>query len=51
MTKQYLTAARPAQEDLQPILREDVEIAVTALKTGKSAGVDNIPVELVQASG
>ena len=33
-----------------PILRE-VEAAVKALKMGKSAGVDNIPVELVQAGG
>ena len=32
-----------------PILREDVEAAVKALKMGKSAGVDNIPAELVQA--
>ena len=38
-------------EDLQPILREKVEIAVTSLKKGKSAGVDNIPAELVQAGG
>ena len=30
-------------EDLQPILREEFEIAITALKTGKSAGIDNIP--------
>ena len=32
-----------------PILREEVEAAVKALKMGKSAGVDNIPAELVQA--
>ena len=38
-------------EDLQPILREEVEIAVASLKKGKSAGVDNIPAELVQAGG
>ena len=37
--------------DLQPILREEVEIAVASLKKGKSAGVDNIPAELVQAGG
>ena len=37
------------EEDLQPILREEVEIAVAALKKGTSAGVDNIPAELVQA--
>ena len=39
------------QSALQPILREEVEIAVAALKKGKSAGVDNIPAELVQAGG
>ena len=36
---------------IQPILREEVEITVAALKKGKSAGVDNIPAELVQAGG
>ena len=39
------------EEDLQPILREEVELAVVSLKKGKSAGVDNIPAELVQAGG
>ena len=39
------------QEDLQPILREEVEIAVASLKKGKSSGVDNIPAELVQGGG
>ena len=37
--------------NLQPTLREEVEIAVASLKKGKSAGVDNIPAELVQAGG
>ena len=37
------------QEDLQPILREEVEIAAAASKKGKSAGVDNIPAFFVQA--
>ena len=37
------------EENLQPILREKVEIAVASLKKGKSAGADNIPAELVQA--
>ena len=37
------------QEDLQSILRAKVEIAVASLKKGKSAGVNNIPAELVQA--
>ena len=38
-------------EDDHPILREEVEAAVQSLKKGKSAGVDNIPAELVQAGG
>ena len=38
-------------ENLQPILHEEVKIAVASLKKGKSAGVDNIPEELVQAGG
>ena len=38
-------------EQHHPILREEVEAAVKALKMGKSAGVDNIPAELVQAGG
>ena len=41
----------PTEEDLQPILREEVETAVASLKKGKSAGVDNIPAELVQGGG
>ena len=36
-------------EEHHPILREEVEAAVKALKMGKSAGADNIPAELVQA--
>ena len=38
-------------EDDHPILREEVEAAVQSLKKWKSAGVDNIPAELVQAGG
>ena len=38
-------------EDDHPILRKEVEAAVQSLKKGKSAGVDNIPAELVQAGG
>ena len=34
-----------------PILREEVEAAVTSLKSGKSARVYNIPSELFQAGG
>ena len=35
-------------ENDHPILRREVEAAVRSLKKGKSAGVDNIPAELVQ---
>ena len=38
-------------EDDNPILRREVEDAVQSLKKGKSAGVDNISAELVQAGG
>ena len=37
--------------DLKPILHEEVEIAVAALKRGVSAGANNVPAELVQAGG
>ena len=33
------------------ILRREVEAAVQSLKKGKSAALDNIPAELVQAGG
>ena len=46
-----LDCNQPPEEDLQPILREEVEIAVASLNKGKSAGFDNIPAELVQAGG
>ena len=46
-----LDCSQPSEKDLQPILREEVEIAVASLKKGKSAGVDNIPAELVRAGG
>ena len=41
-----LDCSQPPEEDLQQILREEVEIAVASLKKGKSAGVDNIPAEI-----
>ena len=41
----------PTNNDSYPILREEVEAAVKSLKKGKSAGVDKIPSELVQAGG
>ena len=37
--------------DDHPILRREVEAAIQSLKKGKTAGVDNIPAELVQAGG
>ena len=46
-----LDCSQPPEEDLQPILCEEVEIAVPSLKEGKSAEFDNIPAELVQAGG
>ena len=46
-----LDCSQPPEEDLQPILRGEVEIAMASLKKGKSAGVDNIQAELVQAGG
>ena len=46
-----LDCSQPPEEDLQPTLCEEVEIAVASLKKGKSAGVDNIPAELVEAGG
>ena len=36
-------------EDGHPSLRKEMEATVQLLKKGKSAGVDNIPAELVQA--
>ena len=38
-------------EDDHPLLRREVEAAVQSLKKWKSAGVNNIPAELVQAGG
>ena len=38
-------------EDDHSILHREVEAAVQSLKKGKSAGVDNIPAEVVQAGG
>ena len=46
-----LNCTQTDKEDDHPILRREVEAAVQSLKKGKSAGVDNIPAELVQAGG
>ena len=37
------------EEESLPILRTEVEVATRSLKRGKSAGVDNIPGELIRA--
>ena len=46
-----LNCTQTDTEDDHPILRREVEAAVQSVKKGKSAGVDNIPAELVQAGG
>ena len=46
-----LNCTKTDTEDDHPILRREVEAAVQSLKKGKSARVDNIPAELVQAGG
>ena len=47
----YQIVARQTQRMATPILRKEVEAAVQSLKKVKSAGVDSIPAELVQAYG
>ncbi|WP_419612663.1 hypothetical protein, partial [Thiolapillus sp.] len=44
-----LNCTQTDTEDDHPILCREVEAAAQSLKKGKSAGVDNIPAELVQA--
>ena len=46
-----LNCAQTDIEDDHPILRKEVEAAVQSLKKGKSAEVDNVPAELIQAGG
>ncbi len=46
-----LNCPQTDKEDDHPILCRELEAAVRSLKKGKSAGVDNIPAELVQAGG
>ena len=46
-----LNCTQTDREDDHPILRREVEAEVQPLKKGKSAEVDNIPTELVQAGG
>ena len=49
--RQYWNVPRQAQRMTTPSFPKTVEAAVQSLKKGKSAGVDNIPAELVQAGG
>ena len=51
MNTEVLDRPMTTEEDNFSILREEVEAAVKSLKKGKSARVDNIPVELIQAGG
>jgi len=46
-----LTNQESTNDDNFPILREEVENAIKSLKTGKSAGNDNIPAELLKSGG
>ena len=48
---EVLNGPPATNNDNHPILREEVEAAVKTSKKGKSAGVDNIPAEMVQAGG
>ena len=49
--QEVLNVPPASNTDTTPIPRAEVISAVNSLKKGKSAGVDNIPVELVQAGG
>ncbi|KAK3881877.1 hypothetical protein Pcinc_013718 [Petrolisthes cinctipes] len=46
-----LNVEEPTNEDDYPILRDEVVAAVDSLRSGKSAGVDNIPSELLKQGG
>ncbi|KAK3867667.1 hypothetical protein Pcinc_026891, partial [Petrolisthes cinctipes] len=46
-----LNVEEPTNEDAYPILRDEVVAAVDSLRSGKSAGVDNIPSELLKHGG
>ena len=46
-----LSCPQTDTEDDHPILRKEVEAAVQLFKKGKSARIDNIPAELIQAGG
>ena len=40
-----------SNNDQQAIFRKEIEAAVKYLKINRSAGIDNIPVEQIQATG
>ena len=46
-----LDSSQHLEEDLQPILRQEVKNRISCTENRKSAGVNNIPTELVQAGG
>ncbi|KAK3871096.1 hypothetical protein Pcinc_023742 [Petrolisthes cinctipes] len=46
-----LNVEEPTNEDDYPILRDEVVATVDSLRSGKSAGVDNIPSELLKPGG
>ena len=46
-----LTVNEPSDQDNFHILESEVKAAIQALKIGKSAGIDNIPAELIKAGG
>ena len=48
---EVLNVSPATNNDNYPILREGLKAAVKSLKKGKSAGADNVPVELLQAGG
>ena len=50
VTMPFWTAVSP-QKKIYNQFHEEIEITVASLKKRKSAGVDNIPEELVQAGG
>ena len=51
MWSQSAACPKTDADDDHPIFRKEVEATAQSLKKGKSAGVDNIPEELVQAGG
>ena len=51
MSRTQTLASPPREGEPAGTLRREMEAAVQSLKKGKSAGVDNIPAELVQAGG